>query len=135
MKPLDHQAMESEGLTNKAKSALFATRPWMILFAVLGFIYTGFFILLSLGMIVAEGEILGGVVVLLIALFIGYVFLLLSRSAGNIKRMREGSSVAFEAMLKDYKTYWMIWGVIMIIILGFMVIAIISTLFLDSTIF
>lgn len=135
MEPLDNQAMGSEGLTPKAKSALFATRPWMILFAVLGFIYTGLFILISLGMILAEGEIFGGVSILLVGLFIGYVFLLLSRSASNIRRMREGSSVAFEAMLKDYKTYWMIWGIIMIIFIIIMVAAIISTLFLDSSSF
>jgi len=132
MEPLDNQTIGSEDLTSGAKSALFATRPWMLFFAILGFIYAGFFVFLSFASMF-EGDFGSAIFVLLVGLFIGYIFFLLFRSAQNIRRMRDGSSVAFEAMLKDYKTYWMIWGIMLIILTVIMVLAILSTLFIGTT--
>lgn len=134
MEPLDNQAMGSEDLTSEAKSALFATRPWMLFIAILGFIYAGLLVIGSLANI-TSGSAAAGIFLLLIGLFIGYIFFLLFRSAQNINRFKNGSNAAFEAAIKDYKTYWMIWGILIIIFIALMVFSIISTLFIGGAAF
>lgn len=134
MEPLDNQAMGSEDLTSKAKSALFSTRPWMLFIAILGLLYAVVLVFVSFaGMF--EGDFGIAIPMLLLGLFIGYIFFLLFRSARNINRFKNGSSVAFESAIKDYKTYWMIWGILLIIMIVFMVVNIIATLFIGGTAF
>lgn len=133
MEPLDDQAMGTQDLTPIAKAALLGARPWMMFLAILGFIYVA---LNALGIFTgfASGEIGSAITSIIMTAIMGYMYWLLFRSTQGIKQFGlDGSATTLEDTLKHYKTYWMISGILMIIVLAFALIGIIAALSMDLT--
>ncbi len=133
MEPLDDQAIGTQDLTPMAKTALLGARPWMMFLAILGFIYVA---LNALGVFTgfASGEFGSAIISLIMTAFLGYFYWLLFRSAQGIKQFGlDGSATTLEDTLKHYKTYWMISGILTIIIIAFAVIGIFAALLMGMS--
>ena len=133
--------------TDKAIQALSATRPWVILFAVLLFIGLGFgaigVLLFLLGGLAAVTQGGGGgagialfvmsllqVVPLLLILFPA---LYLTRYAGAIGRLRASNSPAdLEEALVAQKSYWKFIGIFTLVVIGLQLLALLVLLVLGG---
>ncbi|WP_020395039.1 DUF5362 family protein [Thiolinea disciformis] len=120
-------------VSDRILAALRKTRPWVLLFAVLGFIGTAFSVLGAVGML-AGGSMLGtqselggmsgamggmigfGIMMLLMALIYFFVSLYLLRYAGAIKRAVTGLNVAdVEAALEAQASFWKLAGIMTLV--------------------
>ncbi len=128
MDPLDTQTIGTDDLTPVAKSALLKARPWMLFFAILGFIYVA---LSVLGIIVnfATGQIVSAIFSILTTAIMVYFYWLLYQAASGIKQFEmSGSPLNLENALYHYKLYWLISGILTILGLVFITFAIFGSI-------
>jgi len=133
MDPLDNQSIGADDLTPVAKSALLKARPWMLFFAILGFIYVA---LSVLGVIAnfATGQIGSGMFSILTTALLGYFYWLLYQTTKGIKQFEmSGSPLNLENTLYHYKLYWLISGILTILGLIFMAFAIFGSVALMNS--
>lgn len=133
MNPLDNQSIGTDDLTPVAKSALLKARPWMLFFAILGFIYVA---LSVLGVIVnlVSGEIVSALLSVTTTTLLGYFYWLLYQTTRGIKQFEmSGSPLNLENTLYHYKLYWIISGILTIVGLIFMAFAIFGSIALMNS--
>lgn len=124
------EAYESsgDGLTPRAKSALAETRPWVLFFAILGFIGCGFAalgaVVYTLGALVAGGFAAGvglgfGVVMLATAALYGFAAYHLLNYSGSINLyLQTAGAEHLEAALESQKSFWKLVGIVSAVFLG-----------------
>jgi len=128
MEPLDHQATHTEDLTPVAKAALFGARPWMFFILVLGLLYIVLMLLGTIASFASGG--FGGVTNLITVAITGYLYWLLFKTTQKIKQFQaDGSSDTLEEALLNYKNYWLISGIIVIIAIAFMIFGFLAAIF------
>ena len=120
-------------MTENVVAALAKTRPWVLMFAILGFIGTAFMVIGGVGMIAggammgqvsneANTAIGGGFVVgmgafyLIIAALYFFTSLHLFRYAGAIKRIKLSPNVVdLEAALTHQASFWKLVGIMVLV--------------------
>jgi|GEM_PF-2823655 len=121
---LDDQIMGSEDLTPTAKAALFGTRPWMMFMVILGFVYVAFMVIVTIiGLSMGDGSGAGNLFGVAIS---GYLYWLLFKTAQKIKEFGLDSSPdTLEQALLNYKNYWLVSGILILIVLALIAIAVV----------
>lgn len=124
MEPLDDQIMGSEDLTPEAKAALFGARPWMMFMAILGFVYVAFMIIVTtIALSMGDG---GGVGNFFSAAISGYLYWLLFKTAQKIKQFSfDDSPDTLEEALSNYKNYWLVSGILILMALALIAIVVV----------
>jgi len=91
MDPLDNQTIDVDDLTPVAKTALSKARPWMLFFAILGFIYVAISIL---GIITSfvSGQIGSALFSVVTTTIMGYFYWLLYQTTRGIKQFEMSGS-------------------------------------------
>jgi len=124
MEPLDDQIMGSEDLTHEAKVALLGTRPWMMFMVILGFVYVAFMVIVTIiGFSMGDGS---GASNLFGVAISGYLYWLLFKTAQKIKQFSLDSSPnTLEEALLNYRNYWLVTGILILIVLAIMALALV----------
>jgi len=114
MEPLDDLTIDTEDLTPVAKTALFGTRPWILFAAILGLIYIVFMVIVTIFSISSGAS--GAISNLFSVTISAYLYWLLFATAQKIKQFRlDGSPDTLEDALLNYKNYWMVTGILLLI--------------------
>lgn len=142
-----HPAERQSGVTERMVAALRRTRPWVLFLAVLGFITSGFMVLLGMAMTLMSSfmggmqdelgfpPIILGLVYLFVAAIYFFPCLLLQRYASAIRELVSGGGVvALEDALERQQSFWRLLGILalvtivlyLLVILGFIVFGVIA---------
>jgi predicted PurR-regulated permease PerM len=113
---------ENNVLGETAKEHLRATRPWLMFFAILFFILTGFMLFGALGMLfTGSSNAVPALFMMLIVVGIYFFFAWsIYQYAKNIKNALDSYDMSYlDEAFRHQKNYWMGLGIIMIIVIAF----------------
>jgi len=120
-------------LSRRVIETMLRTRPWVLFFAILGFlgmtitVGIGIFIMV-LGLSEGIGALAVGILYLLLGVVYFYPSLYLVRFANTIKTIEESGSIGLELALEYERKFWKYVGILMTIVMSFYAIAIVAAI-------
>lgn len=139
MEPLDDQSMQHDNqLSPKIMDDLKATAPWVRFIGIVGIVIAILYFLFALmanNSIPSDGT--GGIVGLMVAAVIMFaLYLMLLQYGQNLSKFVATKDIkSLEQAFAKQRTFWLIVGIMMIILLIFMVIGVIAVLAMGDELF
>jgi DNA-directed RNA polymerase subunit RPC12/RpoP len=126
-------AEPSAAVSEKIAKSMEGTRPWVLFFSVLAFVFGGFYALFAMLSLIGIRQSIVGTLLMFLIMgayasifgFIGYLLLTYSKEAGAVARSR--SVAALEQALESQRSFWKTVGILAIVLIAITVLMVIAS--------